>query len=120
MKVTPLLLNLYFKENGGDPSGLSKGAYQVAGRFQANFENKHQQVIGMWEECPEADLGNSLMRVDIDGRFDRFDPKKAFNQIANGYKFMLEGLSKSGCKRQTRYQRMVKHNILLVNLRIFW
>jgi len=108
-KVTPMMLDLYFKENQGerDARANTKGAERVAGRFITNFENKHQQVIGLWEECPEADLGNTLMRVDIDGRFDRMDPKKAIHQITNGYKFMLDGLIASGCKRQNRYERMV-------------
>lgn len=107
-KVTPVMLTMYFSDNRGDPDGRANAAAadRVSSRFIGNFHAKLAGIKQLWMDCEEADLGNTLARVDIDGRFDHLDPKKAFTQITNGYIFMLDGLINSGCKQQTRYQRL--------------
>jgi len=115
-KVTPLMLNMYFSDNRGDPDGRAnaRAADRVNSRFISNFETKLAGLEQMWIDCPEADLGNVLARVDIDGRFDNMDAKKAFTQITNGYKYMVDGLIASGCQRETRYNR-VRDRFTMIN-----
>ena len=86
---------------------IIKGAGRVADRFKANFAKKHEQLEAMWDECPEADLANTLMRIDENVRFDKTFAKKAIHQITNGYKTILEALALSGCPKVNRYNRMV-------------
>ena len=54
-------------------------------------------------------MDNTFQRIDLDdlGRFDHTFAKKAFNQITNGYKIILDAMAKSGCKKQNRYQALV-------------
>lgn len=78
----------------------------MAERFKANFGKKHVQLQAMWDECPEADLGLSMMRIDENIRFDKQFAKKAIHQITNGYRAILEALVASNCPKVNRYERM--------------
>ena len=80
----------------------------MASRYKDNFAVKHLQLQQLWNACPEADMENTFQRIDLDDlRFDHTFAKKAFNQITNGYKIILDAMAKSGCKKQNRYQALV-------------
>ena len=79
----------------------------MADRFKANFAKKHDQLQTMWDDCPEADLAMTMMRIDENIRFDKAFAKKAIHQITNGYKTILEAMTLSGCPKTNRYSRMV-------------
>lgn len=104
-KVYPQMLELFFEDGGAENA---KAAARVASRYKDNFAVKHLQLQQLWDSCPEADMDNTFQRLDLDdlGRFDHTFAKKAFNQITNGYKIILDAMAKSGCKKQNRYQAL--------------
>ena len=119
-KVFPQMLELFFEDGGAenakvdilsvnmsDNSPIFQAAARVASRYKDNFAVKHLQLQQLWDACPEADMNNTFQRIDLDERFDHSFAKKAFNQITNGYKIILDALAKSGCKKQNRYQALV-------------
>ena len=79
-------------------------------RYTENFETKHNQVETLWNDCDTADIQNTFQRIDFDERFDKTMAKKAFHQITNGYKQMLDALSNSNCPKVQRYQALVSIN----------
>lgn len=131
-KVYPQMLELFFEDGGAenakvynlsvkmsDNSLIFQAAARVASRYKDNFAVKHLQLQQLWDACPEADMNNTFQRIDLDdlGRFDHTFAKKAFNQITNGYKIILDAMAKSGCKKQNRYQALVSQGLLLENFR---
>ena len=84
-----------------------------------NFAVKHLQLQQLWDACPEADMNNILERIDLEDsdRFDHTFAKKAFNQITNGYKQLLDAMAKSGCRKQNRYQALVSLDLPFENFR---
>ena len=127
-KVYPQMLELFFEDGGAenakvnnlsvkmtDNSPIFQAAARVASRYKDNFAVKHLQLQQLWDACPEADMNNTFQRIDLDdlGRFDHTFAKKAFNQITNGYKIILDAMAKSGCKKQNRYQALVSQGFLL-------
>merc|ERR1711990_1005803 len=105
-KVYPQMLELFFEDGGAENA---KAAARVASRYKDNFAVKHLQLQQLWDACPEADMDNIIERIDLEDsdRFDHTYAKKAFNQITNGYKQLLEAMARSGCRKQNRYQALI-------------
>lgn len=114
-KVYPQMLELFFTDPAAENS---KGAGRVMNRYMDNFALKHDQVQDLWDACPEADINNSFQRIDLDelGRFDKNLAKKAFNQITNGYKILLDAMDKSGCKKTKRYEALTGRFTHIANM----
>jgi len=99
-KVYPQMLDLFFQNSAAHNP---KAALRVRKRYTENFATKHNQVETLWNDCPTADIQNTFQRIDFDERFDKTMAKKAFHQITNGYKLMLDALSNSNCPKTNRY-----------------
>ena len=131
-KAYPQMLELFFEDGGTENAKVKKSSFKmtdnspifqaaarVASRYKDNFAVKHLQLQQLWDACPEADMDNIIERIDLEDsdRFDHTYAKKAFNQITNGYKQLLEAMARSGCRKQNRYQALVSWGLPFENFR---